>query len=155
MEQDILPHWSLTMIKQINNFSAVESKFEELDFNDGTQKLFFDGNPTGKKISGDAISQQFKIGKYYLLIMYQDGAFEGPDYFSAVLLDKQFNQIVEKFITLEGVDLILKDAVPIKDNEIKITFADNCSVILQICKIPFLPFNPFLKLKEWEVIRSN
>lgn len=137
------------MIREIDNFSVIETKYGDSDFNDGSMKLLFDGKPTGNKISGDALRQQFAVDEYYLIIMYQDGAFEGPDYLSATLLDKQFNQIDEEFITCESVDLILKDAVPISDNEIRISFTNDASVVVQICKIPFLAFKPFIKLKRW------
>jgi hypothetical protein len=138
------------MIKDIDNFSAIETEFGDVDFNDGSMKLFFDGKSTGKKISGDALRRQFSIEEYYLIIMYQDGAFEGPDYLSATLIDKQFNQIDEKFISWEGVDLTLDDAVPISDNEIRISFTNDASVVIQICKIPFLPIKPFIWIRKWK-----
>ena len=138
------------MIREIYNFSVIETKYGDSDFNDGSMKLIFDGKTTGKKISGDAIRRQFAIDEYYLIIMYQDGAFEGPDYLSATLIDKQFNQIDEKFISWKGVDLTLEDAVPINDNEIRISFTNDASVVIQICKIPFLPSKPFIWIRKWK-----
>jgi len=143
------------MIRDIDNFSVIETKYGDMDFNDGSMKLLFDGKPTGKKISGDAIRQQFERDGYYIILMYQDGAFECPDYLSATLLDKQLNQIDEVFISLDGVDLILKEAVPITDNEIQITFANNASVVLQICKMPLLPIKPFLRLTRWKTHKNG
>jgi hypothetical protein len=137
------------MIREIDNLSVIETKYGDSDFNDGSMKLLFDGKPTGNKISGDGLRQQFEVDGYYLIIMYQDGAFEGPDYVSAALLDKQFNQIDEEFITCESVDLILKEVVPISDNELRISLANDASVVVQIGKIPFLPCKPFIRLKRW------
>jgi hypothetical protein len=54
------------------------------------------------------------------------------------------------FITRNNVDLIYKDAEAITDDQIMITFINGVSVVVQICRIPFLPLKPFLRLKKPE-----
>lgn len=143
------------MIRVINNFSVIETKYGDNNFNDGSMELYFDGKSTGKKITGDDLKQQFEFGRYYIIIMYQDGAFECPDYLSVTLLNKLFEVERVIYIANKNVDLKYKDSVLIADDQIKISFTNGISVVLQIWKIPVLPLKPFLILKNWKHLYSK
>jgi hypothetical protein len=128
------------MIKVINNFKIL--------LDDISKRLLFDHIVVSNKINADCVEGQFEICKLYLVIMYTI-EYEG-DYFTATLYDKQFNEIDEKFFFLDYIDLEYKDAVPISDNQIQVTFTNNASVVIQICKIPFLPIKPFIWIRKWK-----
>lgn len=128
------------MINKINNFQII--------LDDISKKLVFDNIVVSNKVNADCIEGQFDISNHYLVIMYTI-AHEG-DYFTATLLDKRFKKIDEKFFYLDYIDLEYKDAVPISDNQVKVIFTNNASVVIQICKLLFLPIKPFIWIRKWK-----
>jgi len=128
------------MIKKINNFKILLDEISKC--------LVFDDIVVSNNINADCVEGQFETCDYYLVIMSTIG-FDG-EYFTATLLDKQCNEIDKKYFCLSYIDLEYLDAVPIRDNQIKVTFTNKASVVIQICKIPFYPLKPFIWIRKWK-----
>jgi hypothetical protein len=110
--------------------------------------LYYNERFTGTILDGSAIEKQFVIDDYFLIISSYGWACEESNY--VTLLDNRYKIISKKHIGFAYCSMSLKEALPKIDNELLITFSNGASVIVKMCRIPFLLRKPFLRLKNWK-----
>ena len=81
------------MIEEIANFSFPPTY--GLETSDG-MPLYYNGQPTNTKISGDLIEKQYEYGNYFLIITSTRGGFE--EVIHIILLDGKFEIKSKRFV---------------------------------------------------------
>ena len=138
------------MIIAINNFTV---KNNNLDAKSESSLLYYDAEFTGTILNGCAIEKQYMINGYFVIISSYGWACEEANY--VTLLDNNFKIISKKHLGFAYCSMTVSGVYPKNDHEILITFFSGASVIVKICRMPFLLHKPFLRLKNWKYANDS
>ncbi|MCE5225936.1 MAG: hypothetical protein LLG05_08750 [Porphyromonadaceae bacterium] len=130
---------------EINKFSIKNNLH---DPKNESSILYYNAKFTGTILDGCTIEKQFIIDGYFLIISSYGWACEETNY--VTLLNNRFNIISKKRIGFAYCSMSVSAALPKRDNELFITFTNGASVIVKMCRIPFMLGKPFLRLKKWK-----